>query len=266
MIVQNNFNYMKKKSTDIGIMMSCFDEVKAVSFAIKELRKFYPENKIYIFNESNENYDFLTKTDSNIKIKNDKDTMSFYYEYNISQVYLLPEFQEKIQNCFLTFLDRICQTIEYTKSEYLLLMDPDVLIRGKLNIPLNANLLGSLRNRGVPQSTKDVISEIEGSVIIDEWGATPAIFRVETFKKAYEKFLSIPNLLDKLTSSWSAFYAHDVIIPILFSIIGEREQLNSDFTECNTDFDWQINGKNLVHHYKKYYDNVETKFPFFKEV
>ena len=38
---------MTTNITDIGIMMSCFDEVEAVSFAIQELRKFYPENKIY---------------------------------------------------------------------------------------------------------------------------------------------------------------------------------------------------------------------------
>jgi len=257
---------MTKNNTNIGIMMSCFNEVEAVSFAIQELRKFYPENKIYIFNESNESYDFLLKEDHNIKIKNDKDTMSFYYKNNVNDVYLLPEFQTKIQDAFLTFLDRICQTIEYTKGEYILLMDPDVLIRGELTISSNINLLGSLRNKGVPLSTKKILSEIDGSIVIDQWGATPAIFRAETFKKAYEKFLSIPNLLEKLTKSWSAFYAHDVIIPILFSLIGEKEHLNNDFTECNTDLDWQTNGKKLVHHYKKYYHNVEVRFPFFKEV
>ena len=102
---------MTKNNTNIGIMMSCFNEVEAVSFAIQELRKFYPENKIYIFNESNESYDFLLKEDHNIKIKNDKDTMSFYYKNNVNDVYLLPEFQTKIQDAFLTFLDRIWLTI-----------------------------------------------------------------------------------------------------------------------------------------------------------
>lgn len=252
--------------TDIGIMMSCFDEVEATSFAIKELRKYYTENKIYIFNESDKDYNFLLKNDNNIKIKNDKDTMSFYYKSSIHNVYLLPEFQLKIQDAFLTFLNRIHQTIEYSKSEYLLLIDPDVLIRGKLNIPSNINLLGSLRNKNVPLSTKKILQEIEGAIIIDEWGATPAIFRVETFLKAYDKFISIPNLLQKFTQSWHFFYAHDVIIPMLFALIGEKEHLNDDFTECNTDIDWQTNDKKLVHHYKKYYNDVETKFPFFKEI
>lgn len=256
---------MVKNITDIGIMMSCFDEVEAVAYAIQEVRKFYPENKIYIFNESKEDYSFLLEKFNNLKIKNDKDTMSFYYQYDISQVYLIPEFQQKIQEALLTFLDRVKQTIEYSNSEYILLMDPDVLVRGQLTIPSNINLLGSLRNKGVPTSTKNILSQVEGSVIIDEWGATPGIFRAKTFEKAYDKLFSIPNLLDKLTTSWSAFYAHDVIIPIIFALIGEREHLNLDFTECNTDYDWKTNGKKLVHHYKKYYKNVETKFPFFKE-
>ena len=158
---------MIKNVTDIGIMMSCFDEVEAVSFAIQELRNFYPENKIFVFNESKEDYSFLLEKDKNIKIKNDEDTMSFYYQYPIHEVYLLPEFQEKIQKAVLTFLNRIHQTIEYTQGEYLLLMDPDVLIRGELNIPSNVNLLGSLRNRGVPYTTKKVLESVEGAIIID---------------------------------------------------------------------------------------------------
>ena len=257
---------MTKNITNIGVMMSCFDEVESVSFAIQNFRKYYPDNKIFIFNESKEDYTFLLEKYDNIKIKNDKDTMSFYYKYPIHDVYLLPEFQEKIQEAFLTFLDRINKTIEYTQSEYLILMDPDVLVRGVLNIPSNVNLLGSLRNKGIPLETKKVLQEVEGSIIIDEWGATPGIFKVETFQKAYNKFISIPNLLSKLTKSWSSFYAHDVIIPILFSLIGEKEYLNMDFTECNTDPDWQTNQKKLVHHYKKYYKDVETRFPFFKEI
>jgi hypothetical protein len=252
--------------TNIGIMMSCFDEVKAVSHAIQELRKFYPENKIFIFNESKEDYSFLLNNYDNLKIKNDEDTMSFYYEYNIHEVYLLSEFQTKIQKAFLTFLDRVNQTIEYTQSEYLLLMDPDVLIRGRLNIPSNINLLGSLANKGVPHATKQVLESVEGAIVIDEWGATPGIFKVETFIKAYNKFLSIPNLLQKFTESWHAFYCHDIIIPMLFALIGEREHFNNDFTECNVDIFWQTNNKNLVHHYKKYYKDVKTKFPFFKEL
>jgi len=252
--------------TDIGIMMTCFDEVEAVSFAIQEVRKFYPENKIYIFNESNKDYGFLLEHDRNIKIKDDKDTMSFYYQNTVSNVYLLPEFQLKIQDALLTFLSRVHQTIEYSQSEYLLLMDADVLVRGQLSIPSNVNLLGSLRNRGVPWSTKKILQQIDGAITIDEWGATPGIFKVETFLRAYDKFISIPDLLQKFTQSWYAFYAHDIIIPVLFALIGEREHLNDDFTECNTDIDWQTNNKSLVHHYKKYYDNVETKFPYFKEV
>ena len=47
---------MTTNITNIGIMMSCFDEVEAVSFAIQELRKFYPENKIYHNNWLMENF------------------------------------------------------------------------------------------------------------------------------------------------------------------------------------------------------------------
>ena len=77
---------MTTNITNIGIMMSCFDEVEAVSFAIQELRKFYPENKIYIFNESNEDYNFLLKDDINIKTLY---TMFIYFQ-NFNQKFKMP--------------------------------------------------------------------------------------------------------------------------------------------------------------------------------
>ena len=147
----------------------------------------------------------------------------------------------------------------------MLLIDPDVLIRGELNIPKNKLLLGSLANKNVPQSVRTILSNIDGAIVINEWGATPGLFHSKTFLKAYIKFCSIPNLLDNLVKNWYAMYAHDIIIPILFALIGEKEHYNDDFTECNTDPNWKTNNKKLVHHFKQYYPNARVKFPWFFE-
>jgi hypothetical protein len=251
---------------NLGVMLTCFNEVSAVNNAIANFRLYYPENKIYLVTESSENYDHLCKFDSNISVSYEEDTMSFYY--NNPSLYFKwreQENQEGIKKAMLSFLDRVDRAIDFCQSDYMLLMDPDVLIRGVLNIEGGNKLLGSLNNKGVPEETKEILEGIEGAIAINEWGATPAIFESETFKKAYSKFKSIPDLCDKLTMSWSAMYAHDVIIPVLFSLIGEREKYNPDFTECNTDPTWKNNGKLLVHHYKKYYPDCENKYPWFSE-
>lgn len=254
---------MKNK---LGIMFTCYDEVAATVFAINQLRIYYPDTKIFLVTESKENYNEHFQHDKNIKIKHDEDTMSFYYNTkNLHFSYKTEENQKQIKKAVNYFLNRLNEAIDYTDSEYILLMDPDVLIRGELNIPKEKMLLGSLANKNVPKEVKNILSKIDGAIIINEWGATPGLFHTETFKKAYLKFKSIPNLLNELVMAWYAMYAHDIIIPILFALIGEKEHYNEDFTECNTDKNWKNNNKRLVHHYKEFYPNARIKHPWFFE-
>lgn len=255
---------MKNK---LGILFTCYDETEAVYYSIQQLRLHYPDTKIFLVTESKKSeYLELFKTDQNIKVNYVEDTMGFYYNNpNLNLTYQTDENQNNIKKAVLAFLSRLNAAIEYCDSEYMLTMDPDVLIRGELNIPNTCKLLGSLTNCCVPDKIKNIISTIEGSVPIDRWGASPGIFHTETFKEAYLKFLSIDNLLNQLTWNWYAMYAHDIIIPIIFSLIGEREHYNTDFTECNTDVNWESSGKNLVHHFKRFYPNCKHKFPWWKD-
>ncbi len=236
----------------LGVLFTCFDEVEAVKFSIEQFRIHYPESKIFLVTESDLSYDEVAG--DNIKILNHVDTMGFYSHgaEDLPHNFRTLKNQEKIRMAVSVFLDRLNWAIEYCKSDYMILMDPDVLVRGKLNIPEGSQLLGSLYNTGVPREIKNILSRIEGATTFDSWGATPGILHVETFKRAYQKFLSVPNLLNDLTCNWYAMYAHDIIIPTLFALIGVSETKNQDLTECNTDSNWESSGKPLIHHFKKY--------------
>ena len=48
--------------------------------------------------------------------------------------YYLKENKEKMMNSMNIFIRRISDAIDYCNSEYLLIMEPDVLVRGKINI------------------------------------------------------------------------------------------------------------------------------------
>ena len=251
----------------LGVMLTCYDEIEAVKYAVEQFRIYYPDTKIYLVTESKEQqYIKIFKNDKNIKVNYVEDSMSFYYNTpNLPIIYQTADIQLKIKKAVLCFLTRLNDAIKYCDSDYMLLMDPDVLIRGQLTISNEKKLLGSLANSGVPNNIKNILSNIEGAIPIDQWGATPGIFHTETFKKAYLKFLSIENLLTQLTMNWYAMYAHDIIIPIMFSLIGEREYYNNDFIECNTDPNWKNTDKKLVHHFKKYYKNATYKFPWWRD-
>lgn len=238
----------------LGFFYSCYKEKRAVENSIKELRKHYSTAPIYLVSDGGLDFSYLTKKYENIFVSLEEDTMSDTF-YVTDQNFREPRHQKVIKKSALATLDRLVRAIEYCKTEYILMMDPDALVRGPLTIPENAKLLGSRVNVGFPEELKTVLSNIVGAKVIDCWGATPAIFEVNTFLKAIQKLDD--NLLHQLTNEFYAIYAHDVLLPVLFSLVGEEEVFNPDITECNRNYDWKINNKPLLHQYKEYYMNSE---------
>jgi hypothetical protein len=234
----------------LGIFYSCFNEKEAVNNSIKELRKWYPEAPIYLVSDGGLDFSYLTKKYDNIFVSLDQDTMSNTFKVT-DKNFKEDIHQEVIKTCAKAVIERLKQAIRFCKTEYILMMDPDALVRGKLTIPDGVKLLGSRVNQGFPDGLKNILSNVEGAKVIDCWGATPAIFESNTFLKATEKLTD--DLLDRLTKEFYAIYAHDVLLPILFSLVGEDEVYNPDISECNRDYNWKENGKPLLHQYKEYY-------------
>ena len=86
--------------------------------------------------------------------------------------------------------------------------------------------------------------------------ASPCVFHVQTFLKALEKFRYLDttqNLLDRLCEEFYALYAHDVLFPTLFALIGEEETFNSDVVECTRNANWRSTNHPLVHQFREYY-------------
>ena len=81
-------------------------------------------------------------------------------------------------------------------------------------------------------------------------------FEVKTFLKALEKFRYLDateNLLDKLCLEFYAMYAHDVLFPTIFALVGEEEVFNSDVVECTRNPNWKNTSHPLVHQFREYY-------------
>ena len=166
-----------------------------------------------------------------------------------------PYFQEKILIAANAFLHRVKQAINYCESEYLLLMDPDALVRGLLTIPDGVKLLGSRINSGFPKEFRDILKSVPGAIDINCWGATPAIIHCDTFLKAHKYVTETDvTLLPALAKTNYAIFAHDVLLPVLFAIQGYEETFNPDIVECNRNAKWESTSCPLVHQFKKYYD------------
>ena len=239
----------------LGVLVTCYNEFRSVEYSLTQFRDVYPDVKIYLTTESNKSdYDGLIRL-NNISINYVEDTM--YFIPNITdQNFVEPHFQQKVLVATNAFLNRVKNAIEYCDSEYLLLMDPDTLVRGQLNIPTGVKLLGSRVNQGLPHELRKILVQTPGAIDINTWGATPAIFHCETFLKSYKYVTEHdPTFLPRIAQTFYAIFAHDVILPILFALQGEHETFNPDIVECNRNRNWHLTNLPLVHQFKKYYDN-----------
>jgi len=235
----------------LGIFFSCFREEKAVNFSIEKLREIY-DAPIFLVSDGGLDFSYLEKKYENIQTQIEEDTMSDTFKVT-DKNFREEVHQMSIKKCSLAVLDRLSRAIDFCQTDYMLMMDPDTYVRGRLNIPDGVQLLGSRINHGFPDELKKVLREIDGAVVIDTWGATPAIFETESFNKAYSFLKSHMEILDKFCQSFYAIYAHDVLLPLMFALIGYEETYNPDIIECKRFTGWQQSLNPLVHQFKENY-------------
>jgi len=238
--------------SDIGFFYTVFNEVEAVDFSITNLKENYPDSFIYLVSDGGIDFSYLESKYLNLKTSFEQDTMSKTFDINKNN-FQTPDYLLVTEVCVRTLLDRLTKAIEYLGTDYLVMLDPDALIRGKLSIPYGSKLLGSRVNRGFPRSFRKVMRNFPGGISINHWGATPAIFEVETFLIAKDNLLKNWHVFDELSRHFHSLYAHDVILPVIFGLIGIREEFNPDITECLRDKNWRLNKKPLVHQFRDYY-------------
>lgn len=246
----------------LGIYFTCYDELEAARISLNFLKRVYPDIPIRLFYESDLNFKFLESEISHLKCSKEEDTMSGYLNIQ-SHDYLSPKDQFSIKKASLAVIERLSRSIPYLDSEYILMMDPDAIVRGPLTIPENASLLGCRINKN-EEALRLLNKTLKkyGGKEISAWGATPAIFNVEKFLEAKDVFFKNPDILDELCASFYWFCAHDILLASMFSLIGEEEIYNPDIVQSKTeirDSDKMTNCP-LVHQFTRYYPPRTHKY------
>ena len=236
----------------LGFFFSCYKENRAVENSLSELRKHYPDNPIYLVSDGGSDFNYLKDSYDNLFVSLEEDTMSS--TFNITDQNWREEIhQNAIRHATYAVLNRLEHAIEYCQTDYILMMDPDALVRGQLNIPEGVKLLGSRVNTGLPVELQVVLSRIPGAKVINCWGATPALFQTKTFMTSWSRLKASPEVMDAFIDSFYAIYAHDVLLPLVFALVGEEETFNPDIVECNRNPNWRNTTQPLVHQFKEFY-------------
>lgn len=242
----NNYNF--------SVFFTAFKEKNAVEFSLALLNKLYPQIDIFLVSDGGEDFSYIQNYLSNVRFYMGQDTISKTFEITDAN-FKLTKHQETMKISIQILFDRLQKSIDLFNKEYILMMDPDTLIRGRINIPKDAKLLGTKVNSGhiITEEFISVLNSIEGAKIFDSWGATPTIFHVETYKRALSVLNNNPNLLNKLCASTYAMYAHDFLFPTLFALVGEEEQENPEIVECTRNKNWMNTNHPIVHQFKFLY-------------
>jgi hypothetical protein len=250
-----------------GVFYTCYTEKAAVEYSLERFFELYPDVPVYLVSDGGSDYAFLEEKfiGRNIKTFLKEDSRG-KIPFITKETFKEKEWQEYIKKSIIEFLGRVKNAVEFCNREYLLVMEPDVLVRGKITIPKGAKLLGTKVNKGLSKDLRTVLKNQPGAVPVNRWGVTPALFESAAFLRAYDVLLNNPGLLDSLCLSEYRLAYYDVLFAVLFGLIGVKERFNPEIVECYRNRKWETSWQPLVHQYRaKYplssqgYDGTHTK-------
>lgn len=244
--------------TKFGVYFTCYTEKESVENAIKLLFEIYPDIPVYLVSDGGADYGYLEEKFKGKRIKTmlGEDTRGLIPKIP-KENFRSEEWQAYAQKSIVTFFNRVKDAINYCGTEYLLVMEPDVLVRGKLTIPGGSLFSGSRVNKGISKELREIVRKVPGAIDVNHWGATPAIFKSDTFLQAWHKLESDSALLRALCMAEHRLPNYDLTFAVLFALIGVPEERNPDIIECLRDKNWRTKPQPLVHQYRELYPKMD---------
>jgi hypothetical protein len=238
------------KELTIGAFFPCYNEKKAVLYSIERLYTIYENIPCYLVSDGGDDFSFLEGRFQNLKYERDENKRGKVtkLDHHIEGL----DREKYAEDAIYSFLDRIKRAIEHCKTDYIIVMEPDVLVNGKLNIPNGSILLGTLINPFEEPGIHNLISEYGGKPF-NRYGATPAIFRSKEFMEVYEFILANNDFIRRACEILPPVAYSDILLPLIFSLKGHSETFNPDIVECMRNPGWRDQNKPLVHQFRNYY-------------
>ena len=249
--------------SDFGVYYTCYTEIEAVEYSLEVLYSIYPECPVYLVSDGGRDYSYLEKKHPFLKTKLERDSRGWcqgkYAGEGLLKTFKDDDTHQKLYDTALTWIERNKAAVDYAQKPYMLMMETDVLVRGKLTMPKNAKLTGPLVNSDQNGGWRKVLAKIDGALDIYSWG-WPYIYESAAFNEVYDFVKNNDGLFHELIYSDYRFgAAGDVTIPVLFGAVGYRQSINPEVTECLRNPAWKNTTHPLLHQYReKYPENSST--------
>ena len=124
---------------NLGVFYICYKEQAAIEYSLKKFREFYPKNPIYLVSYNGLDFSYLKENFGNIETTvEDMEVVGVAKNLDKSIKENTVDF-DLFFDLSMEFLRRLKNACDFCKTEYMLLMEPDVLVRGELNPFKNLN-------------------------------------------------------------------------------------------------------------------------------
>lgn len=237
---------------NLGVFYICYKEKDAIEFSLTKFRENYPDSPIYLVSDNGLDFSYLKKDFGNIEtIKENTEVVGIardvekYIKQNSGNIDLF-------MNICMEFLRRLKNACDYCNTEYMVLMEPDVLVRGKLN-PFDADLVGPTVNIMPEKIQKYVI--MNGGKNNGTWGPAGGVMKTKSFYQVYDGLIDNIDKLEYGLKLDSRIICYDYLLSFLFSLFGYTYANNPDQTECLRNPNWKNSGHPLLHQHREFYSN-----------
>lgn len=245
------------KNPTIGVRYVAFKEVSAVNYSLQLFRQVYPESPVYFVSDGGADFSYL-ENDPHIKYQFGIDTMGYAAAG--------PQLDGMIANKTfdvdkaleigepLHFLERMKDAIEYCKTDYILLMEPDVLVRGKIEIDHSCHLVGQKPNE-IESPVLEYIKLQGGNESVRHFGPVGGLVKSKSFMKVYDHVKRNPRIVRDLLIISPRVKCWDYLIVVLFAIVGFSYEESDQIVECIRNPFWKMTSHPVVHQFRDFYNS-----------
>lgn len=219
-----------------GVYHQCFKNRKATEFAIEEFRKYNPDTPYLLLSDSGDDFSDLAER---------YDCIWIYDNKNVGMDYLPPEDA-------MTLYNRLINCFEILKTDYVMLMEDDVLCRGKLEIgDEDFNLAASYVPGNDLKLWNIILEKYNPTPNINWYGATGGSFLNKNIFTEQEHIDLIRKFIleDHISDAGSM----DQFITTLYLICKKDCGINELLTETHRNQNWKNTEHPLVHCFKEMY-------------
>ena len=238
----------------ISAFYQCYKQPRAFEHCLQQFRKHYPYAVLWIVNDGG---------DTDLESIAQRYNSTYYkYESNISNE--TPNTIYNSKSKITSWLNRLRQFLEYTQSDFFILLEDDVFIMKPITVStLQHDINGCNKGVRFPTLIETLIRSHNPNVPSPLYygGCGGCVFRVDFFKRMFAQFDAIQLQIDTF-ESYSKDFATDLILSYLTWMNKGTIDMYPGFAEAwYTDIQERLATEDIevLHQFKNLYEGMQTQ-------